>query len=278
MRSRLLLNLVLLAAVVGLGLFFRFMPDEPAEPAIAISEIDISDVQVIRLERDGRDPVELKRAEDNWRLVKPFAMDADNNRAEGLLMLAAIASQQRFAASDLNLARYGLEPARTVLDLDGHQFVIGDEHPMQPQRYVRYEDYVHLVPDTLQRELLAPATYYANGKLLPTDEPPVRIVLPNRTLTRVDSEWQADPPLEHRSPNAVGNAWRTAYAMTVRQYEAANVDHYGEVIAEFEQAEPITLEIISPAPNVILARPALGVQYHLDSDQSVRLLLMHDGL
>lgn len=273
MRSRLLLNLILLVAVFALALFFWYAPEERGEPPTAISDIHAGRVQSIRLLRSGRDTVELLRENGDWRLTQPFAMDADNHRAEGVLMLAGIASQSRYHRSELDLSRYGLEPEQTVLYLDEHRFVIGDEHPMQPQRYVLFEDQVHLVPDTQFRELQAPATYFANGKLLPVDAAPLRVVLPNRTLTRDDTEWQVDPPLEQRSPNAAGNAWRTAYAMAVSQYEADDSGYYGEITAEFEQADPVTLQIVSPAPIVILARPEWGIQYHLDSDQAVRLLL-----
>lgn len=273
MRARLLLNLVLLLAVIGLGLFFWHAPEKNGEPRVAISDIRIDQIETIRLLRNSQEVLALERDAGNWRLREPFIMDADNNRAEGLLMVAAIASEGRHDRGELDLSRYGLEPEQTVLYLDEHRFVIGDEHPLQAQRYVLFQDQVHLVPDTLFRELQAPATYFANGKLLPVAETPSRIILPDRTLTRDDTEWQADPPLEHRSPNAAGNAWRTAYAMTVSQYRDEPASVYGEIVAEFERAEPITLQIVSLPPNIILARPELGIQYHLDSDQVARLLL-----
>lgn len=273
MRARLLINLLLLVLVLGLGLWLWLVPEQAAEAPVAISELDTGKVQTIRLQRRGHEAVEIGRQADGWQLLQPFAMQADDNRAQSLLLLAALASQQRFAAIDMNLTRYGLEPEASVLYLDDERFVIGDEHPMLAQRYVLHRDYVHLIPDTLQQELILPSSQFADGRLLPVSERPQRILLPDRVLTLVAGEWQAEPALEERSPAAAANAWRTAYARAVRPHDEFTTEYFGVIEVEYEHLEPIRLHILSPVPNVVLARPQLGVEYELDADQIRRLLL-----
>lgn len=272
MRSRWLINLALFGAVIALGYLFLIAKNEtvtPAEPLTALAPETITEIEI---RKSGAEPVRMIKTSGRWQMTAPVAIAADEARVRPILGLLKAASRARFHPADLDLARFGLSPPLLELSLSGQTFAFGEEQPLDGSRYVLYAGQLHLIEDTVFYQLNAPFTYFVSPKLLPENGEPSRIKLPGQVFTRGPDGWQAEPPLpEGRNVNAVIQAWRAAEALTVRPY--AEQPPKGEIALEWPDGRVLTYAIIAPAPQPVLARPELGLEYHLDSFQARQLLL-----
>lgn len=274
MRLRVLINLLLLAAVIGLGALLFFQPREPEEAPKAISPMNTAAVQHIRVERPDKPTIELNRIAGDWKLTAPLAADAEDDRVGTMLLLPQSGSQGHFNASDQNLEKFGLEPARLTIHFDDTTFVIGDENPLNPeQRYVLHNGEVHLISGRLHQRLNAPLTYYVNPDLVTPDSELTRIRLPDGVLSRQGEEWRIIPGHLSDSPHQIVENWQQARAIYVKSHDLSTSEHAPSVTLEFDGHEPVTYYIIEDSPQIILARRDQELQYHLHADTAGTLLI-----
>lgn len=275
MRTRLLINLVLLLGVLALGAFYWFKPATMDQPMKPISTIERADIERIRVERPDEPTIDLEKQNDDWRLLAPLQADAEDSRVGSILLLPLSASESRFPAAHQQLAKFGLEPAQLTITFDSKKFVIGDASPLNDQqRYVLYDDHVHLIDSRLYQRLNAPLTYYVNPSLTPPDSQLTRIRLPDGVLSQRGEEWHVVPERLSDSPDSVAESWQTARATYVKTHDSSTSEYSNEVTLEFAEHESISYRIVETMPQIILAQPEQGLQYHLRSDMAEDLLLV----
>jgi hypothetical protein len=271
-RSRWLINLALFGAVIALGYLLLIAENETAAPAEPLTALAPEAITEIEIRKPGAEPVRMIKTGGRWQMTAPVAIAADEARVRPILGLLKAASRARFNPADLDLARFGLSPPLLELSLSGQTFAFGDEQPLDGSRYLLHDGRLHLIEDTVFFQLNAPFTYFVSPKLVPDNGEPSRIRLPSQVYTRGADGWQAEPPLPGgRDASAVIQAWQVTEALTVRPYEAQPPQ--GEIALEWPDGRVLTYAIIAPAPQLVLARPELGLQYHLDSFQARQLLL-----
>lgn len=274
MRTRWLLNLLLLLIVVGIAVLYLKQDYGETEAPTLLSDMDSKAITYIRVERPGEPVIELERSSGDWRLTAPIETDADDNRVESILQLPESISQSRFSAADKNLERYGLNPPQLTVTFDEQRFSIGDAGALDDkQLYVLHDDQVHLISGHLHRRLAAPLTYYVPAELIPADRTVTGIRLPDGTLNRVDENWQASPGALSDSPAQVAAAWQMAQAVYVKLHDSAAAEYQGEVKIDFAAGKPLHYRIMRLKSQLVLANPALGLQYHLDQNLAQQLLL-----
>lgn len=281
MRNRLLLNLLLLLVVAALLLAYLWLP-EPGDDYTfkPLADFVLDDVAHIRIERPGSDTIELQRDNADWQLLQPFILPAAADRVRGVLLLPQLASLESFAAADQDLVPYGLADPPLTIHFDNETIALGDPAPLDEQRYVLYRDHIHLIPDRLFAQLNTPASYYIDTRLIPVAGKPGRITLPTAELLRDDSGWHSTSrPAGGNTTGdmdaaVIARAWQEARAMTAREFSPDGMNAAAvveQVQIGFDERPDIEYLIISAVPQLILARPELGIQYHLDSRQAQAL-------
>lgn len=274
MRARLLINLLLLVAVIGLGIFFYTRPEETAQIPQSISPMNTAAVQQIRVERPGKATIKLNKLGGDWKLTAPLEADADDGRVGSMLLLPQSGSDSSFKATNQNLEKFGLEPPQLTLHFDDRKFVIGDENPLnEEQRYVLYNNEVHLINGRLYQRLNAPMTYYVNPDLTPPESRLTRIRLPHGVISRQGEEWRIIPERLSDSPDKVVEDWKKARAIYVKVHKEETSEFAPTVTLEFEEHDAVTYRVIEDSPQVILARPDQSLQYHLHADMAEKLLI-----
>lgn len=75
--------------------------------------------------------------------------------------------------------------------------------------------------------------------------------------------------------NTLAQEWMAAQALQVKLYSApGSQDEAAEIITLRQGAEQLRFLIVSRTPELILARPEIGIQYHLPQDAAQRLLML----
>lgn len=231
MRSSYLINLTLLAVIIGL-LWLQYGKDE-AQPVATVSTMQADAVTHIAIERHGQPVVTLARDSEGWQLTDPFPARASATRIQLLLDLLSMPVQGHFSpAADVSLEPFGLaEPAMVVLMNDAY-FAFGEQESLSRQRYLLHGDTIYLIDDTLTPLLRSGAASFVDNRLIADKQRIYRLRLPQvdagepdfgrQTLIEFsDEKWQSDQQdLSSDTIAGLVESWRHAYAMQVRRPSA----------------------------------------------------------
>lgn len=287
MTPRNWLNLTLLGGVLLLLLVVVYQPgrEEPPPPE-RLTVLTPTQIAQIRIERSMGDTIQLAKAVSGWVLQAPLTLPANSFRVEAVLQVAEAPVHARMQATTISLAEFELDQPRVRLWLDNIEIAFGGTEPLSGRRYVRLGDTVSLITDTSYFDLVGEFTVFADTALLPADARLLQIDLPTLRLVRLqEGGWMQAPNRAQRPPapdvsmdmlNALHDAWRSARALQVRPFVAAEHEAVAESDAVFISVAgmemPLRFDILSRAPQLVLARADIGVQYHLPESAAGHLL------
>jgi hypothetical protein len=280
MGPRNLLNLGLVALVVALLLVAYFRPGlEPEAGAQPITvQPDPATVTTLHIERDTRAPLSFSKDGDDWYLVTAERrLPAADFQVHALLRLLKATSLRSYPAGTLDLAALGLEPPRATLRIDALSIQFGATDALEQRRYVRIADTVHLIDDRYQHLINGDWAGFVSGKLLAGRGPITRLELPGMTLAyNEEAHWQPEPAQPDVSADelqALIDKWQAATALYVQAYNGPASAEYATLHTR-DSDEPLRLQIVSKAPDLILARPDWGIQSHLSSGMEAGLFTL----
>jgi hypothetical protein len=192
-----------------------------------------------------------------------------------LLRLVQETSQTRFPAKSEDLHKYKLDKPSVRLTFDDNVFAFGDIDPINGRRYVQLGTTVHLITDMYFYQLDADLPSFVSTHLLPDSASINALSLPDLALTRdAQGHWQMQPDKPGLSADAIQtlvDAWRSTTALWVKQFAPGSAQ--GRITVQLQEpAQELHFDIMATQPELILARPDLGLQYHLSAESAKALL------
>lgn len=274
MSARARLNLGLLILLGGLALLAWLRPNQaPAE--FSLTKLDPSTVARIRIQRADKPTIEITRQNRQWRLTAPITLPANEVRVGALLDLAEVTSETRYDAAELELDKYGLADPVVSIMLNDQAFSFGNINPVTYRRYVQVEDSVYLISSAMAELETADAAAYVAPKLLPASSEIRALALPDLELERAENGgWQSSSrKFSQAGIEARVDAWREAQAYQVTAYRKGENARFPERAAiELVNGQKLIFAIVAREPELILARPRLGIQYHLPAQAAGPML------
>jgi hypothetical protein len=284
MSPRGLLNLALAGLAVGLGLLAWYRPGlEPATEPRPLTTLAADGVTRIEVERGQRPPLAFTRQGGGWQLAGDPPLPASPFQVRSLLAILDAGVRRGYAAGELNLPELGLAPPRARITLNGTTSIdIGDTEPLEGLRYVRHGTDVALVEDRYQPLINADRSNFIERRLLGEDADITRLVLPDLTLARSDDgHWSLSPDDPSIGADAIQRLlenWQRASALFVRPLDAAADDTGTTIRVELAGAgAPLVFRLQARSPELVLARPELGIRYHFSEGAARRLLEIDRG-
>ena len=273
MKSRWLINLLLFTSVVMLTLIARYEPgiDEPQTQTV--TPITSDAVERLHITRPLRDELVFERdTEGFWWIVRDPRLPAEIFQINALTRLAEQTVVRSYPVSELDLARLELDPPRASLTLNDTRVDFGGIEALENLRYLRVGDRVNLAPDLYLYLVEAGYTQYVRRQLLPQQARIVSLSLPGLTLSRDDSGWTLAPERTIAADDVQQfiDSWQAATAINVRETDTLP-DGERITLHLADQDLPVELIITSREPELVLARPALGIEYRM-GDIASRLL------
>lgn len=254
-----------LAVMLALLLAAIFLLEEEAAPtAPAILAVEFDDLRTLRVEVDGRAPVELARAGEGWRMLAPVAFDADLGRLQNIVAGLGVAAHASYPVTEANLEELGLDPPRARLVVDGEVIEFGDTSPADGRRYLRQGDTVHVVDDLVFFRLGGPVHGWAQRQPLPPGSRITRIETDTFSIVRDGEGWsladgaEADPASMQR----VVDAWANALASEVAPTDPERNDGIAVSIA-LDGGEVLEFLLRSTDRYMVVARPGSQMEYRL---------------
>ncbi len=262
MSRRLLINLGLLFCIVGLAIFLTTNEDkEIVEEEITLTDIDPASIHIIQIERQGLDNIIFQKQDDHWDMQSPFNLPANLSRIKVMLKLLQAHSYDHFSAADNDLTPFMLAVPAVSIILNDTRIAFGDINPLEKKlRYVLIKDTVHIINDSLFHQLQASATFFLNPKLIPPGATIKTIHFPELTIDYTENGKVSG------AHHHIINAWKQMESVSVRKYE--EMEPIDTIKLELTSGEIIEFIILSARPNLILARPDIGIQYHISNTVS----------
>lgn len=277
MGKRALLNIWLVVALAALVWVVWQEPGHPPKPAtVKLTGLTPAAVdKIVITNRHGT--ISLAKRDGAWWMTEPVKVAANPVRVDSLLQVAGAESVSRFPAAGKDLSAFGLSKPLVSLRLNDSELAFGGVAPVDQRRYVQVGDIVHLIADRYSFALTADAAAWVSRDLVPKGAEVVALELPEAKLSRSGKgAWTVTPADEKISQDvvqAVIKAWQEAQALRVAPYDKRPA--HGKVVIGLEGGQsPLQYEIITRKPALILARPGIGMQFYLESDQSQRLLTL----
>jgi hypothetical protein len=278
MKKNTLINLALLLVVVALALVATYEPgiDKPAEKPLLV-KLERDKVNHIQIQRDGQKTVELKRnAKGKWQLLQPTRIAASDFRIDSLLRITDTKSLGTFAADKEKLADYQLDRPKVTLTLnDTTKILFGTSTPLDHRRYVLFNNKVHLISDALYYHLIGDWPTFVRKKPLPDGASIESLKTPELALLWQDKRWHLDPKPEKYSADQVTRLldnWKLASAIQVKVYDGRQGDPVTLQLKGDDQ--PLTLLVTARKPDLVLARPDLGIEYHFPEESAGQMLTL----
>lgn len=277
MTKRAIVNLGLLLLVAALGTLAYLQPgiesEEQREPLTGLAPEQVDRIEITRKEGER---LLFTRGESGWEIAQPIEGAANEFRIEPLLGVAETESFARYQAEESELAEYGLAQPRAVLRLNDVELRFGDTEPIDHRRYVMIGNTVHLTEDRYYHRIQSPLPAFVSLRLLPPDSQPVKITLPEFSVERGgEGRWRiapAEPEVSTDAINTFVDRWSGAQAIEVSRYEGEGSGPDRIRVTLTGSAEPMEFLRIESGPETVLARPDIGMSYHLSPEQGPRLL------
>ena len=272
MKSRIVLNLFLLALVAGLSLFIYLKPKPAAQADFALSQLAADTIQHIKIEKAGQPPLEFSKQAGAWLMTSPFNARGDQLKISALLDILNAHSQQHFPAG--HLERYELDKPLLSLTLGDQTFQFGTINPLSQSQYVHTNNAVYMIPTRYFASALTQPADFSSKKLLGENETPSGFDFPDHKFSRNNGTWVSSPANDKISQdqlNGFAEEWRMASALISQPYD------HSKPLEEFSvhlvSGKIIQFKILQRQPELILLRADENLQYHFPQEVANRLLL-----
>jgi len=268
MLKKNLLNLFLLIFVAVLT--YLVINSEPENKLLdRLSTINPNTINSISIQHNAhRSQLNKQQDEktDYWQFIAPVKIDGNPFRISSLLQLLNAPIHSKYKLSEVNLDDIGLSKPSTQIKFDSHLIQFGTINPLNDLRFILYNDNVYLIEDVYSPLIRSNFTTLAALELLPRDSKLQKLVLLNQTIEKNNTgKWKSKPALASDTIVETVQKWQQHQAFAVHEYLERPA--LGEVSIFLEDKnEPIIFKITDTDPWLILARPELKIEYHLDLD------------
>ncbi|HDL00895.1 MAG TPA: DUF4340 domain-containing protein [candidate division Zixibacteria bacterium] len=290
MKSRLILNLILVSVVTILVVFTIYEPGQKKNDKTAlINNFDPQKINTLVLERGGSEVLILKKKQSTWHISKPFDLPANDFQVNALLSIANNHSYSQFDAQQHDLDKFGLLTPRIGLRFDNQQLYFGGTDPLSFRRYVLVDNTIHLINDGSYLYLSQDVTKFVSYKLLPDKKIISKIQLPGFQLEKnsINGRWQIQPKINDLSADDINifiERWQHVQALVVKPWLINSVvagepltgepkENSSNVInIKFTDNSELALVIIDDKTDLIVGKSDSKIQYEIAEINKNKLL------
>jgi hypothetical protein len=267
----LLILAILLVAFAGYRLD---NPSATAPPPVAGGNTDIGHIEI----ETENARLSLARDAEGWKFLDPVRWPADRATVERLLYLADTGGVTPLDAKSADLAMLGLDEPVARLRLGDTRVSFGITNNIGGRRYTMIDSELFLLADTQLPFILQGLPGLVDRRLLPPQFTMATLALPDLELRRDGhGTWQAvgrDDIAAARLQELAGS-WQSLQASRVAAYDDSRAVRAG-ITAELTDGEHLEYLLLSVDPEIVIANPALRLQYHFRRGFYGRLILPID--
>lgn len=283
MKSRWIVNLILLVLVAGIAAFLYLRP-KPADTkpvSYTLSKLDPNSFQHLNIAAPGKKPVLLDKVNGRWRLVQPAQGRADLASVGRVLSVAVATSGDKFPATDLT--RFGLDNPALKVRIDDQEFSFGMFHPVTGDQFVAYNGAVYLLPTiysegaTMQPlEFLDKHPLDLNEEIAGFDFSGLEQWEKSRlSMELQNGKWKvsaaAAKPKQDGLSDWFSSNWQHLAAKSVEPFKLDGQPHPWFSV-KLKNGKTVKFIKMQESPELLLVREDEGLQYHFPQDTGFTIL------
>jgi hypothetical protein len=267
-----ILNLVLFIVVISLASVIYFSEEESTE-LDRLTSINVDAITAITIRHNQNSTVITKQQDGHWQITQPVEIAANDFRINSVLELLNAPVHNMYHIDDIKLANIGLDKPATTIILDELDIDFGIVNPATKLRYLRLGDSVYTIEDVYYPLLSSHFGTLVSLKLLPDNSRIEKLILANQTISKDDRGfWKSNIDISADNINKTIDHWQSDQAFGVHSY--LEREQLGDVFVYLENREqPVSFLITDTDPWLILARPEIGLEYHLEIEAYGNLIV-----
>ena len=283
MSKKNLLNLFLLIVAATLATLIYYS-EETSTELERLTRIKPGTISTITIHHNKHETSFAKLADGHWHIRQPLEIAANDFRVNSILKLLNAPVHKRYRSSEIDLEKIGLLNPDSVIIFDDIEIAFGITNPVTNLRFVRIGDAISTIEDVYFPLFSSHFSTLVSLNLLPANDLPLstikKLILLNQTISRDEAgSWQSNIDISADSINKTIDHWQYDQAFGVHQYLERKL--LGEVFIYRDNTdcdeEVITYQVTDTDPWLILARPEIGLEYHLDIEAYDNLITPQDS-
>ncbi|MFT5656796.1 MAG: hypothetical protein ACI9KN_000065 [Gammaproteobacteria bacterium] len=271
--KRWLINYVLIVLIVLFTYIGNHFDVEPGyKPENRVTTLKLQDINRVTIQT-ADDNISLTRAAGQWQIEAPIQWLANNITIERILGIASSETDSRLAADEIDLATIGLQIPKAILTLNDTRILFGDTNNIGKRRYLLINSTVSLLADIHLPFIMNGLSGLLDQRLLPRALALESLKLGRLELSKTDNGgWQdASSTSSPDQLNDLINNWQTLRSSRIRPFKKGAAPSQ-KITAKLENGTTIEFFLMSIKPEIIIARPDLGLQYHFNKSHYYSLL------
>jgi len=265
----------LLVLVIGTSLLLGYRDrDQSGNEAInPITSLKPAGVMSVTIQLEDEHIV-LRRSADQWLIESPVQWPARSITIERILGISVSESEASIAAAGIDLSALGLQNPKVILSLNDTQIFFGTTNNIGDRRYLMTGTTIYLLADIHLPFISQGVSGLIDKRLLPPSIPLQTFNLAERKLTRDSTDnWQSSPASDIPTGqlNQFVNNWQTLEAPAVKIFKQSGAP-LEKIVVGLENGSEIEFLLMAIYPELVIARPDLGVEYHFHEKQQQELL------
>jgi len=229
-----------------------------------LTSLSLNEINKIEIHKNNNNIVFKKEDKGIWYMQNPYQIKAHQFRINTLLSLSQITLQESYNIDTLSLSDYALDTPRAHITFNETDVLFGKTNTINNKRYFLAENKMSLINDQTYPLVSAHASSFINLSLLDDGFQIIKIQTPVTTVQRDQNNlWQSSGKniLNADQVQSFLEHWKSAQAFAVHEIvEKPTID----TIVISSKNDTIVFHIKDNDPWLILSRPDLNIEYHLD--------------
>ncbi len=270
---RWLINYVLiLLIVVFTYIGNKYKVETGYQPGNRITQLKAQDVTSIAIQT-ADSSLKLSKVEGNWQIDSPIIWYANNIAAERIIDIVNAQTDSRLPSNEIDLSTLGLQFPKAILKLNEKQFLFGATNNIGERRYLQIDDTVYLLKDRYLPFILQGLNGLLDRRLLSRSLSLQSLTVAEMKINRGESgDWLSENKnLSSEQANQIINNWQKLEANRIQAYQSRQTPKQ-KAVALLEQGGKIEFYILTITPELIIARPDIGLQYHFNESSYYGLM------
>ncbi len=276
MSRQLILNLFLFIIVISLASIIYFS-EEQSTLLDRLSDINSDNITTIKIQHNKNTISINKTAGHNWKITQPVDVAANNFRINSILELLNTPVHNKYASAEINSKKTGLDKPKTTIQFNKQVIAFGIINPATNLRYIKLNSSIYTIEDVYYPLISSHFGALVSLNLLPPGSKPTKLILQNQTIFKDEKgRWQSNIDISADNVARTLEHWSDDQAFGVHQYLQRK--ELGEVFIYLSNSpQPIRYQVTDTDPWLIIARPEIGLEYHLDIEAYDKLISPTDS-
>jgi len=251
----------------------RFGTTTGYQPQQRIINLKPADIQTVGIQTADVS-LSLQRDAHGWLLEAPIQWPANSINMERLLSIVNSETDSRLPADEINLEKLGLQFPEAVLSLNDTQLLFGATNNIGERRYIMIGSTVYLLPDIHLQFFTQGLTSIVDRRLLPRRYSLNTLKLSGFEVSRdASNRWQANNAdgFGQDQIARLADNWQDLEASKVKLFKTSTTPRQ-KLLVELQDGSKLEYFVMSIAPEIVIAHPRIGLQYHFPADLYYQLI------